>query len=125
MLRRRARSVPRLLGHPPVWVIPAERRQRVFAWLGFAARRQHAGRRMARAGAGLTAIEHRNIGAPGEPPRDAQPNHARADNDDARPFGDRSHRNSRCAQRGSLRWHDPDRFSGFDLSRMFRGTPGR
>src|ERR1700726_2326453 len=29
---------------------------------------------------------------------------------------------------GSLRWHDPDRFDGFDLSRPFQGrvgTPGR
>src|SRR5262249_61356244 len=25
---------------------------------------------------------------------------------------------------GSLRWHDPDRFDGFDLSRAPRGTPG-
>src|SRR5262249_29517365 len=25
---------------------------------------------------------------------------------------------------GSLRWHDPDRFDGFDLSRATRGTPG-
>ena len=26
---------------------------------------------------------------------------------------------------GSLRWHDPDRFDGCDLSRVCRGTPGR
>jgi hypothetical protein len=26
---------------------------------------------------------------------------------------------------GSLRWNDPDRFYGCDLSRDYRGTPGR
>jgi hypothetical protein len=27
--------------------------------------------------------------------------------------------------RGSLRWHDPDRFDGFNLSRDQRGTPSQ
>ena len=30
---------------------------------------------------------------------------------------------NRVAQRGSLRWYDPDRFDGFDLSRALRTAP--
>jgi hypothetical protein len=43
---------------------------------------------MARAGAGPAAVEHRNRRAAGEPPGDAQPNDAGADDGDVRLFAD-------------------------------------
>jgi hypothetical protein len=43
---------------------------------------------MARARAGLAAIEHRDRGAPGKPPGDAEPDRARANDGDARLFAD-------------------------------------
>ena len=50
-----------------------------------------------------------------QPPGDAKPDHAGADDGDLGRFGD-------CVRAGpsrggSLRWHDPDRFDGCDLSR--------
>ena len=79
-----------LLGEsrPARLAVAAERDQRLFAGLGLAARRQHAGRGMARARAGLAAVEHRNLGAAGEPPGNAEPDHAGADNGDARPLAE-------------------------------------
>ena len=107
-------------GGPARLAVAAERDQILFAGLGFGAGRKHAGRRIARASASLAAVEQQNLGAGGQPPGNPEPDHAGADNDDARPLGGCRNRGNRCAQRGSLRWYDPDRFDGFDLSRVFR-----
>ena len=76
---------------PARLAVAAERDQILFAGLGFAARRQHAGRGMARAAARLAAVEHHDIGAAGKPPGNAQPDDAGADNGDPRAFGDGGH----------------------------------
>ena len=47
-------------GRPARLAVAPERDQRLLAGLGLAARRQHAGRGMARARAGLAAVEHRH-----------------------------------------------------------------
>ena len=77
----------KLLGEtgPTRLAFAAERDECFLARLGLAASRQHAGRGMACPRAGLAAIEHRDIGPRGEPPGDAQPHDARADDDDTRP----------------------------------------
>ena len=69
-------------GRPARLALAAERDQRFFAGLGFAAGRQHAGRRVAGARSGLAAIEHRDRGAAGKPPGDAQADDAGADDGD-------------------------------------------
>ena len=74
---------------PARLAVAAERDQILLAGLGFGAGRQHAGRGMARTGAGLAAVEQQNLGARGQAPGNAEPDHARADNDDARPLADR------------------------------------
>ena len=76
-----------------------------------------------RARSGLAAVEHHNRGARGEPPGDAQPDDAGADDDDARPACRQVEGVVSLAQRGSLRWNDPDRFDGFDLSRVASAAP--
>ena len=120
-----AARAQKLLGksRPARLAVAAERDQVLFAGLGLAARREHAGRGMARARAGLAAVEQQNLGAGGQPPGNAQPDDARADNDDARPLADRRMDCLRSDQRGSLRWNDPDRFDGFDLSRALARHP--
>ena len=110
-------------GRPARLALAAERDQSLFAGLGFATGRQHAGRRVACARSGLAAVEHRDRGAAGEPPGNAEPDHAGADNDDARLVSDRCDGGNSVAQRGSLRWYDPDRFDGCDLSRAYGAAP--
>ena len=75
-------------GRPARLAVAPERDQRLLAGLGLAARRQHAGRGMARARAGLAAVEHRHRRPAGEPPGDAQADHAGADDGDVRLFAD-------------------------------------
>jgi hypothetical protein len=86
---------------------------------------------MTGASAGVAAVENLDRGAASEPPGDAEPNHASANNGDAWLAGDMM---KLVRQSGSLRWNDPDRFDGFDLSRPSipcrrkksrDGTPGR
>ena len=115
-----AACAQKLLGEsrPARLAVAAERDQRLFAGFGLRAGRQHPGRRIARAGSGLAAVVHRNLGAAAKPPGDAEPDDAGADNGDARALADRRKWNRSFAQRGSLRWNDPDRFDGFDLSRV-------
>ncbi len=72
-------------GRPARLALAAERDQRFFAGLGFAASRQHAGSRVAGARSGLAAIEHRDRGAAGQPPGDTQADDAGADDGDTRP----------------------------------------
>ena len=108
---------------PARLTVAAERDQILFTRLGLAARRQHPGCGMTRARSGVAAVEHRHLSAAGEPPGDSEPDYARADDGDARLLADRCSGNSRLAQRGSLRWNDPDRFDGFDLSRAFGAAP--
>ena len=61
----------------------AERDEIFFARLGLGANRQHAGRRMARAGTGRAFVEHRDGGAAlGKPPRDRKADDAGADHHD-------------------------------------------
>ena len=68
---------------PARLALAPERDQRLLARLRLAAGRQHAGGRVGRAGAGAAAIEHLDHGAAhGEPPRDAEPDHAGADDGD-------------------------------------------
>ena len=73
---------------PARLAVAAKREQRLFAGLGFATRRQHAGRGMARARADLAAIEHRDRRTGGEPPSDAKADHTGADDGDVRLFAD-------------------------------------
>jgi hypothetical protein len=73
---------------PARLAVAPERDQRLLARLGLATRRQHAGRRMARARSRLGAIEHHDRRPAGEPPGDAQPNDAGADDGDMRLFAD-------------------------------------
>ena len=56
-------------------------------------------------------------------PRPAEADDARADNGHPRRSADRCDDFCRSVQRGSLRWNDPDRFDGFDLSRAFGAAP--
>ena len=81
-----AARAQKLLGKagPARLALAAERDQRLFARLGLAARRQHAGRRVARARSGRAAVEYLHHGAAGEPPGNAKPDHAGADDRDAR-----------------------------------------
>ena len=71
-------------GRPARLAVAAERNQILFARLGFASRREHAGRRMARARSGRAAVEYLDCRAAGEPPADAEPDHAGADDGHAR-----------------------------------------
>ncbi len=110
-------------GRPARLAIAAERDQRLFARLGFSAGGKHPGRGMARARPGFAAVEQQNLGARRQAPGDAKADHACADNDDARALPDRRMDCLRSDQRGSLRWNDPDRFDGFDLSRAPCAAP--
>ena len=76
-------------GWPAPLAIAPERDQRFFARLRFAAGCQHAGGGVACTGACLAAIEHRYSRARSEPPGNAEPDHAGADDDDARLLADR------------------------------------
>ena len=60
-------------GRPARLALAAERDQRLLARLGLGAGRQHAGRRVARAGAGRAAIEHRRPATPRAASRQAMP----------------------------------------------------
>ena len=57
-----------------------------------------------------------------EPPGDTKPDDASANDGDLW-FADTWEAVGQ--EGGSLRWNDPDRFYGCDLSRDYRGTPGR
>ena len=83
----RLKQLPRK-ARPARLAVAPERDQRLLAGLGFAARRQHAGRGMACTRSRLAAIEHRDRRPAGEPPGDPQPNHAGADDGDPRLFAD-------------------------------------
>ena len=85
---------------PARLAIAAERNQCFLAGLRLAAGSQHAGRRMACAGSGFAAIEHRNVGPRRQTPGDAEPDDAGADNGDARPLADMRFGCSRSVQRG-------------------------
>ena len=73
-------------GRPARLALAAERHQSLFARLGFATGGEHAGRRVAGARSGFAAVEDRDGRAAGEPPGNAEPDHAGADNHHAR-FG--------------------------------------
>jgi hypothetical protein len=110
-------------GWPAPLAFAPKRDERFLARLGLGASRQHAGGSVTRAGTGFAAIEHRDGGARGEPPANAEPDHARTDDNDARLVSDRCDGTNSVAQCGSLRWYDPDRFDGCDLSRTFGAAP--
>ena len=99
---------------PARLALAAERDQRLFAGLRLAAGGEHSGGGVACAGSRLAALENGDRGAAGEPPRDAESDDPRADDGNARASRGAG---IRPGQRGSLRWHDPDRFDGCDLSR--------
>ncbi len=106
---------------PGILAGAAERVQRQLARLGLDAGGQHARRGPARAFPGFAALENLDRAAGlRQPPADRQPDHAAADDGGLRLA-------ARCfwPSMGSLRWHDPDRFRGYDLSRPMRRHPSR
>src|SRR5262245_4842449 len=103
-------------GRPALLALASERDQRLFAWLRLAASRQHTGCGVACARASLATIEQRNGRARSEPPGHAKPDHARADDDDAGLVSDWCDGMNSVAQRGSLRWYDPDSNKGSPYS---------
>ena len=117
-------------GRPAPLALAPERHQRFLARLGLGASRQHPGGSVAGAATGDALVEDRHRGAArGQPPGDAQTDHAGTDDGDARRLG------TACGMvrstGGSLRWNDPDRsaprkyYQGFRLSNTPMGAHWR
>ena len=103
-------------GRPARLALAPERDQRILAGLGLAAGGQHPGGGMARAAAGRAAVEHLDA-TPRAASRQAMPSPITPAPMMAT-LGDVADTCRSVRQRGgSLRWHDPDRFDGCDLSR--------